>query len=165
MHKAHAEEFSDILEGYTLPSKSVSTTFVSKLVGHFISVGQIRNHIPEPSFLEVSELFGVQNWLPQPINPMAEINRIEDQEKLDTSNTQLVDRALNTSSLWTTTADFANSWFETGDRVWSKLLNVQSPMLCVGKCTCHSEVGFDTFIDKDCWLLSLSSESDVRHVS
>ncbi len=87
-HKAHAKEFSDILEGYTLPSKSVSTTFVSKLVGHFISVGQIKNHIPEPSFLEVAELFGVQNWLPQPINPMAEINRIKDQEKLDT-NTSL----------------------------------------------------------------------------
>jgi len=117
MHKAHAEEFSGILERNTLPSKFVTTTFVSKLVGHFISVGQKKNHTPEPSFLEVVELFGAQNWLPQPINPMAEISRIKDQEKLDTNDTALVDLALKASSLWPTTTDFGNSWFETGDRV------------------------------------------------
>lgn len=116
MHKAHAEEFSGILERNTLPSKSVSTTFVSKLVGHFISVGQKKNHIPEPSFLEVAELFGAQNWLPQPIDPMTEINRIKEQEKLDTKDTALVELVLKESRRWSTTADFGNSWFETGDR-------------------------------------------------
>ena len=116
MHKAHANEFSGMLERYTLPSKSVSTTFVSKLVGHFISVGQKANHIPEPSFLEVFELFGVQNWLPQPINFMAEINRIKEQEKLNSGDAHLIERALTESSLWAIKEDFSNSWFETGDR-------------------------------------------------
>lgn len=116
MHKAQANEFSDMIAEYTLPSKSVSITFVSKFVGHFISVGQRSNHIPEPSFLEVSELFGAQNWLPQPINPLAEINRIKEQEKLDTGDSNLVEQALTASSLWTIKEDFANSWFETGDR-------------------------------------------------
>lgn len=116
MHKAHANEFSGMIERYTLPSKSVSTTFVSKLVGHFISVGQKANHIPEPSFLEVSELFGAQNWLPQPINFMAEINRIKEQEKLNSGDANLIEQALTESSLWTIKEDFGNSWFETGDR-------------------------------------------------
>ena len=117
VHKAHADEFSNMLDNHTLPSKSVSTTYTSKLVAHFISVGQQKNHIPEPSFLEIAELFGVQQWLPQPIDPMTEINRIKEQEKIDTSDPALIEQALKISALWTETVDFAHSWFETGERV------------------------------------------------
>ena len=117
VHKAHADEFSSMLDHHTLPSKSVSTTYVSKLVAHFISVGQQKNHIPEPLFLEIAELFGVQQWLPQPIDPMTEIKRIKEQEKLDTNDPILIEQALKISALWTDTADFAHSWFETGERV------------------------------------------------
>jgi hypothetical protein len=117
VHKAHADEFSNMLDNHTLPSKSVSTTYTSKLVAHFISVGQQKNHIPEPSFLEIAELFGVQQWLPQPIDPMTEINRIKEQEKIDTSDPALIEQALKISALWSETVDFAHSWFETGERV------------------------------------------------
>lgn len=122
IHKAHADEFSTMLDNHTLPSKSVSTTYTSKLVAHFISVGQQKNHIPEPSFLEIAELFGVQQWLPQPIDPMTEIDRIKDQEKIDTSDPILIEQALRGSALWTETVDFACSWFETGERVNSVII-------------------------------------------
>ena len=117
VNKAHTDEFSNILESYNAPSKSVSTSYMSKLVAHFISVGQQKNHVPEPSFLEIAELFGVQQWLPQPIDYMAEINRIKEKENIDTSDPALIERALNISALWIETFDFAGSWFETGDRV------------------------------------------------
>lgn len=116
-HKAHAAEFADMLEQHTLPSKSVSIAYTSKLVAHFISIGQQKNHIPEPSFLEIAELFGAQKWLPQSIDPMLEINRIKEQEKIDSSDPALIDQALKISASWTETVDFAESWFETGERV------------------------------------------------
>lgn len=115
MHKAHPEEFTNILEQHELPSKSVSTAFISKLVSHFITVGQKNNHVPESAFLEIAELFGSQNWLPQMINPMDEIIRIKEQEQLDTSNPALIELSLKTSGQWP--AEFGQSWFETGDRV------------------------------------------------
>jgi len=115
MHKAHPDEFASILERHELPSKSVSTAFVSKLVSHFITVGQKNNHVPEPAFLEVAELFGMQNWLPQTINPMDEIIRIKEQEQLDTANPTLIELSLKISAQWPT--EFGQSWFETGDRV------------------------------------------------
>ena len=99
IHKAHAEEFSHMLKQYTLPAKSVSTTYVCKLVSHFISIGQQENHIPEPIFLEIAELFGAQQWLPQLLDPMTEINRIKDQEKINTSAPILVKQALENSQL------------------------------------------------------------------
>ena len=117
VHKAHTDEFSSMLNHHSLPSKSVSTTYTSKLVAHYISVGQEKNHIPEPLFLEIAELFGVQQWLPQPIDPMTEINRIKEQENIDTNDPILIDQALKYSAVWTETADFAESWFETGERV------------------------------------------------
>ncbi|NDH67614.1 MAG: hypothetical protein EBY22_06845 [Gammaproteobacteria bacterium] len=122
IHKAHAEEFSHMLKQYTLPAKSVSTTYTSKLVAHFISIGQQENHIPEPIFLEIAELFGVQQWLPQPIDPMTEINRIKEQENLDTNDPILIEQALKYSAVWTETADFAQSWFETGECVNSIII-------------------------------------------
>lgn len=117
LHKAHADEFSNMLDSHTLPSKSVSTSYTSKLVAHFISVGQQKNQVPEPSFLEIAELFGAQQWLPQPINPMTEITRIKEQEKMDTSDPALIEQAFKISASWTETADFAHSWFETGERI------------------------------------------------
>lgn len=111
-----------MLKQYTLPAKSVSTTYTSKLVAHFISIGQQENHIPEPIFLEIAELFGVQQWLPQPIDPMTEINRIKEQENLDTNDPILIEQALKYSAVWTETADFAQSWFETGECVNSIII-------------------------------------------
>ena len=85
-------------------------------------VGQQENHIPEPIFLEIAELFGVQQWLPQPIDPMTEINRIKEQENLDTNDPILIEQALKYSAVWTETADFAQSWFETGECVNSIII-------------------------------------------
>jgi len=123
MYKAHADEFSDMIKHHTLPSKTVSTTYISKLVAHFIAVGQQKNHVPEAYFLEIAELFGAQQWLPQMIDPMAEINRIKDQEKLDTNDAVLVEQALNVSASWISSADFADFWFETGDRINEIIMN------------------------------------------
>ena len=115
MHKAHPDEFDSIIERHELPSKSVSTAFVSKLVSHFITVGQRNHHVPEPAFLEIAELFGMQNWLPQTINPMDEVIRIKEQEQLDTSNSTLIELSLKASGQWST--EFGQFWFETGDWV------------------------------------------------
>ena len=59
----------------------------------------------------------MQQWLPQPIDPMTEINRIKEQENLDTNDSILIDQAIKYSAAWTETTDFAESWFETGERV------------------------------------------------
>lgn len=123
IHKAHAEEFSGMIEKNELPSKSVSTAFVSKLVSHFIAVGQRYNHVPEPAFLEIAELFGMQNWLPQIINPMDEIIRIKKQTQLDTSNPTLIALSLKESGLWS--MDFGLSWFEMGDRVNQAIIEAE----------------------------------------
>lgn len=120
MHKAYPQEFTNILEQHGLPSKSVSTVFITKLVSHFITVGQKNNHVPEPAFLEIAELFGAQNWLPQTINPMDEIIRIKKQEQLDTSNPALIEWSLKASGQWT--AEFGQSWFETGERVHQAMM-------------------------------------------
>ena len=42
---------------------------------------------------EIAELLGVQQWLPQPIDPMTENNRIKEQEKIDTSDPALIEQA------------------------------------------------------------------------
>jgi len=114
-HKAHASEFMSMIEHHQLPFKTVSTAFVTKLVSHFIALGQITNFIPEPEFIEIAELFGGHDWRPQTIIPSDEIQRIKTQENLDSANPVLIEQALKWSSAWSD--DFLESWFETGDRV------------------------------------------------
>lgn len=115
VHKAHASEFMSMLEHHQLPFKTVSTGFVTKLVCHFIALGQSTNFIPEPEFIEIAELFGGHDWRPQTIIPGDEVQRIKTQETLDSSNPILIEQALKGSSAWP--GIFVESWFETGDRV------------------------------------------------
>ena len=129
IQKAHKEQFFDMLEPHTLPSKTISTTYASKLVGHFLAVGQQNNHVPEAYFLEIAELFGAQSWQPQPIHLITEINRIKEQEKIDTSDPKLIEQTLKTSAAWLNQPGFTESWFETSERVNDVIIEAQQKHL------------------------------------
>ena len=70
--------------------------------------------VPEATFIEIAELFGANNWKPQPLSFLDEINRLKNIYK-DNLTEKLIKDSLQRSGKWHLHQDITNSWFESGD--------------------------------------------------
>lgn len=143
IHKKVAKgEFEVNLEkNFSLPYKAITQAYVTKLVGHFLSIGQKHGNVPEPYFLQICELCGARNWQPQPLNITDEINRIKEKACFSTAHQELVANSLKRSGSWHMNEKFTDSWFEAGE---------------------SSESAFNQSLDKHNALLESESSADTK---
>ncbi len=115
-HKAPKGYFYQLIEEQdtSLQIKSVSKAYVNKIVQHFLSESIENNIVPEATFIEIAELFGANNWQPQPLSFTDEINRLQKIYKDDLTEAS-IKRALQRSGKWHLYEDVTHSWFESGD--------------------------------------------------
>jgi hypothetical protein len=97
-------------------SEPVQTTFLQRLVPHFIAVG-LRNDAPPPAqLLFVDEVLGSDYWKPQWVSPAEEIERLVANEP-HSFTPDRVKQALEISQAWPEQLNIASSWFEDDVRV------------------------------------------------
>lgn len=117
MHKAPKHYLNQMLEEQKkngLPMKPVSVAYVNKIVQHFLSVSLKSNLVPEPTFIQMAEMFGATDWQPQPMTWSDEINRLREKCS-DCLSESFIIASLQCSGDWHLKQDIANSWFETGE--------------------------------------------------
>lgn len=124
MSKAPKNYFDNLVQDKSdneIPLKRVSKAYVDRMVQHFLEETIKNEGIPEASFIEVAELFGANNWQPQSLSWLVEINRLRNAYKDQLSDSKIKD-SLHRSGHWHLDQSISKSWFETGD-VAMKSLN------------------------------------------
>lgn len=99
--------------GSALP---VGPAFLSRLVAHFVSVGQELGQAPPPQLLALNELAGGDYWKPEALDPAALLAEWEAAEPASFSPAR-VQEVLAASQDWPVRRPFASSWFEDDARV------------------------------------------------
>ena len=124
MNKAPKGYFDQIIkeqDSKSLLTKPVSKSYVNKVVQHFLSESIKNEIVPEAMFIEIAELFGANNWQPQPLSFTDEVSRLENIYK-DKLTEKLIKDSLQRSGTWHLHKDITKSWFESGDLVEEALV-------------------------------------------
>jgi len=112
--KHYLDEILDRQKTNHIPTKPVSLAYVNKMAQHFLSESLKNNEIPEPLLLQVAEMFGADNWRPQPLSWSDEVNRLAGKYPNSLSEPS-IKASLQRSEHWHSTLDMASHWFESGD--------------------------------------------------
>jgi len=114
MHKAPKHYFKHMIEDTRMPAKPVSKAYINKIVQHYLCVTIDRGDVPDATFVEVAEIFGANNWQPQPLSWTDEVARLQ-KIYSETLTKATIEKSLQRSGSWHLLEDFVLSWFETGD--------------------------------------------------
>jgi hypothetical protein len=125
MNKAPKDYIDNVLaqqvESGGLPSKSVSKSYVNKLVQHFLSVSVKSGVVPEPLFIQIAEILGADNWRPQALLFTEELARLRE-KYADLLNDGSIGHAIDRSGRWYPSNSLISSWFETGDHAHNAII-------------------------------------------
>jgi hypothetical protein len=94
----------------------VDAPYLRRAIGHFLAVGLEQGTPAPPQLLASNERVGGSWWLPERVEPDAEIERLEPAFRAD-MDPELEPEILRMSGDWPSTLAFASSWFEDDVRV------------------------------------------------
>lgn len=95
----------------------VSKHYINTVVCHYIQVGLNTGSPPEVGLLQIAELLGITDWIPQIADMQELLEEIIGDESEDGMNLKIIDEILKTSDIWGTVPVVSDSWFEESQDV------------------------------------------------
>lgn len=115
--KSAKGEFEHMCNEMGSQIKPVSEAYVNKAVNHFLHENETSDKIPSPYLLQIAEIFGAKNWVPEATAVEDEIERIAKKTNFIYRDKKEIDDSFNRMKEWKHQEDFIDHWFECGDVV------------------------------------------------
>lgn len=108
--------------------RKVNTTYVRKLISHYIVVGHQHGEVPEMGLLQLIEMANEKGWKAESLDINAEMETLKNAIGVENITQTFIKMSLRHSANWFSQQEFTDSWFEVNEKI-DFLVNQHSKLL------------------------------------